>query len=233
MRRILYCSVLALGLLMLTAADSRAATVMLEEEHISINTASGWVYERNYTSGGLIYDLYLEGPADGSLMPPFGFVDGLAWPGVVSDEMLYDEMKDELESTEDDPDITGVTVVSAPANTTVDGYKASDCTIRMTISGVDVRSRLVIIGSDGWDRVWKVIFMDENSDWAALSASITTMVNSISIEDKEELGLSTAVMAGIAIAGIAVVVVVVVFVMKRKKEPQIAPVPPPTPPPNP
>lgn len=231
MRKALICLLLTSTLLILTSAGSRAATVGIEEEHISINLASGWIYERNYSSGGLIYDLYMEGPDDGSLMPSFGLLDGGSWPGVVSGDTLFSEMEDELETTEDDPDITSVIVVSAPTNTTVDGYDASDCTIRMTISGMEVRSRLVIIASDGWNRAWKVMFVEEEIDWAAKSGTISTMINSISIEEKEGGGLSAAVLAGVAIVVMVAVVLVAVFVMRRKKEPQIVPVPPQAPPP--
>jgi hypothetical protein len=233
MRRALICVVLTLGLMIVASAGSRAATVTIEEEHISINMASGWTYERNYSMGGLIYDLYMEGPSDGTLMPPIGILDGMIWPGVVSDDMLYGEMEDELESTGDDPDVSDVTVVSAPENITVDGYEANDCTITMDVSGLDVRSRLVIIGSDGWNRVWKVMFMDENNDWAANSAVISTMIDSISIEEKEKGGLSMAVLAGVAVVVIAIVVVVAVFIMRRKKEPQQVPPPMQVPPPGP
>lgn len=235
MRRVLFCLALSLSLLILASAGSRAATVTIAEEHISINMASGWTYERNYTSGGLIYDLYMEGPSGTGLMPPIGLLDGSYWPGIVDDDMLYAEMEDELESTEDEPDFTGVTIVLAPSNTTVDDHEANDCTIRMNVSGLEVRSRLVIIGDPDWDRAWKVMFMDEESDWSANSAAMNTMIESISIEEKEDGGLSSAILVGIVVVVIVAVIVIGVFMMRRKKQPQMYPAPlqPPAPPPNP
>lgn len=227
MKRLIFAMVVLASLLAVPVINAKAVTVSIAEEHVSIEVPSGWTVQRNYTSGGIIYDLHMEGPANGGLMPPIAFLDGKPWPGVVSDETLYAEMKSEIHSLETEPDVTSVIIVSAPTNMTLNGEKANDCTMRVTISGVEMRGREVIVADGDWNRVWFFIVMDDNSDWVLVASAVQQMVNSLTIEETGSPGNGVALMAGVVLAVVVIVVVVVVLLMQKRKRQQATMVQPP------
>ncbi len=241
MQRLLCAFLVLLSLALVVTTGAHAATMTIAEEHISVDVPSGWIAERNYTSGGVVYDLYMEGSsAGGGLIPPIVMLDGTPWPGAVTSSMLYVEMKRELQSLEEEPDITGVVVVTAPTNTTQGGQKAIDCTIRMNVAGVSVTSREVIMANDDWDRSWAIVIMDDTTDWTSMQSTFSLILGSLAVEEKEASDYGILMVTGIAVAVVAAIVVVVLL-MRRKKQPATAPMkpfeqstqqmPPPPPPP--
>lgn len=229
MRIRLYAVLVLLSLALALSTGVRAATITIVEEHISVDVPSGWSVERNSTSGGLIYDLYMEGPSTGTgIIPPMAMLDGSVWAGAVNSGTLYAEMERELEDMESDPDITSLVLVSPPANTTHGGQKANDCTLQATVSGVSTTMRFIIMASDAWNRVWKLALLDETADWSSSQSSFNLIVNSITVEEKEESDIGLILMIGIVIA-LVVIVAVAVLLLRRKKEPAAAPIVPPPP----
>jgi hypothetical protein len=225
----MYAILVLLSLALALSTGARAATITIVEEHISIDAPSGWSVERNSTSSGLVYDLYMEGPSTGTgIIPPMAMLDGSAWLGAVNSGTLYAEMEREIEDIESDPDMTGLVFVSPPANTTAGGQKANDCTLRVTVSGLGTTMRLIIMASDAWNRVWKLGLLDDTADWASSQSSFNLMINSITVEEKEEADIGPILIVGAVIA-IVVIIAVAVLLLRRKKEPAPVPIVPPPP----
>jgi len=185
-----------------------------------------WTSQRNYSpAGGLTYDLYMEGPSDGSLMRPTGFLMMSAWVGEVSQSSIWASYKIELDDMRSIPDITGFTVVSAPENKTLGGIPAIDSTVRWTQMGLGAESRLIIAVSADWDLEYDIAFIDEAADWSASSADFNSIVNSFTVEQKPgdggNGGIDGMILAigAIAVVLIVVIVVVVLLMMRKKKEP--------------
>lgn len=239
--RIGLCVALALlGLSLALSCNAQATKIAIVEEHVSIEAPPAWSVERNSTLGGLVYDLYMEGPSTGTgVIPPSALFDGSYWSGTVSSGTLYEEMLREIEEMESDADISGVVLVSAPTNTTQAGQKANDCTMRASVSGISMTARLIIMASDAWNRVWKLGLFDETADWATSQRAFNLIVNSITVEEKEPSDFGLVLIISAVVAAV-VIIVVVVLLMKRKKEPVMAPImpppdfqqPPPPPPPT-
>lgn len=227
--RIRLCAIMVLLSLSLALSTSaRAATITIAEEHISIDAPSGWSVERNTTSGGLLYDLFMEGPSVGlGMIPPMAMLDGSAWPGTVNSAMLYAEMQREIEDIESDPDMWGLVFVIAPTNKTVAEQEANDCTMRLTVSGLNVTMRFIIMANDAWNRVWKLGLMDDTADWVSSQSSFSLMVNSIAVEEKDDSGLLGPMLIVGLVVAIVVIVAVAVLLLRRKKEPAPVPIMPP------
>lgn len=226
--RVKLCAFLALlSLALLLTSSARAVTVSIAGEHISVDVPSGWSYERNYTSGGWMYDLYMEGPATSSgLLPPLAIIDGTSWTGSITSSTLYAEMEREIEDFRDDPDVTDVVILIPPTNTTQSGLKAIDCTVRMTLYNISMTSREIIMASSDWDRAWSIVFFDETADWNSVQSSFSFILASLVIEEKESSDIGTLLIVGIVIA-LVVIVVVAVLLLRRKKEPALYPLMPP------
>ena len=205
--------------------SAQGTTVNIAYKHVSLELPSDWTYQRNYSQGGLTYDLYMEGPNDGSLISPTGLLMMSAWLGEVSQSSIWTSYKIELDDMRTSPDITGFTVVSVPENKTIGGLPAIDSTVRWTQMGVSVESRLVIAVSADWDLEYDIVFIDEASDWSASSADINSIVNSFAVEQKPgdggngEIDGTILAIGAIAVVLIVVIVVVVLLMMRKKKEP--------------
>jgi len=217
LRVTLIALVLVAGFLLIPNA-SAGTVVNLSDKHLSIEIPSGWTYERNASSGGVIFDLEFLGPiVDG--FQPYGLVASRSWPGVVTDSSLYAENDRELDDIVSDPGCSSWNIIVAPHNTTINGMKANDMIVAMTYSGVALRSRIVIIASDEWNTGWKVGVAVVESQYATYSSNIASIVSSLTIEEKEATELSPAVIGGILLVLAVVVVVVVLLMLRRKKEP--------------
>jgi hypothetical protein len=225
---------LAASLLAVPLSSSAATTLNMSDLHISMTVPTGWTYERNASSGGVIYDLELEGPLSGGYQP-YGLMDHTSWPGTVSNSSLWAEMKKEKDDMRDDPEATSFTILSAATNGTINGIKSNDMIIQITYSGITVTERLVILASGDWNMGWKLVVATVSSQWATYSSVVNSMVNSLAVEEHTGSGqISTAVLGAIVLVVVIVIVVVVVFVMRgrgRMEEPMpYSPPPPSTPP---
>jgi len=225
LRRSLLAFVVLACLLCVPLASAQGVTVNIAYKHVSLELPADWLYERNYSFTGITYDLYMEGPDDGSLIPPYGCMMMSAWLGVVSQSSMWATFKSGLDDLKSDPDMTGVVVVSAPTNKTLGDIPAIDCTLRYTVSGMALEMRMIMAVSDDWNLEYDMVFVDEASDWSASSADINSIVNSFTVAQKQTTGgdggIDTTVLAiaAIAVVLIVVVVVVVLLLMQKKKEP--------------
>jgi hypothetical protein len=225
---------LAASLLAVPLNASAATTLNMSDLHISMTVPTGWTYERNASSGGVIYDLELQGPLSGGYQP-YGLMDHTSWPGTVSNSSLWAEMKKEKDDMRDDPEASYFTVLSAATNGTINGIKSNDMIIQVTYSGITITERLVILASGDWNMGWKFVVATVSSQWSTYSGVVNSMVDSLTVaEHTGGAEMSMAILGGIVLIAVVVVIVVVVFVMRgrgRKEEPMpYTPAPPSTPP---
>lgn len=210
--------VLIAGFLLAPANLAASTLVTLSDKHLSIEIPSGWTYERNASSGGVIYDLEFLGPiVDG--FQPYGLLMSRSWPGVVTDSSLFAENKDELEGLKSEPGFSSVTVITAPHNTTINGMKANDMVVTMTYSGVILRERIVVIASDAWNMGWKVGVAVVDTQYSNYASAIESTMSSLSVEEKKATEISPTMIGGILLVVAIVVVAVVLLMLRRKKEP--------------
>jgi hypothetical protein len=221
-------SILALAilasLLCVPIVSAQGTTVSIPYKHVSMDVPSDWMYQRNYTYGGIQYGLYMEGPSDGSLMSTVGLLMMSAWQGAVSQSSIWASYRAELDVLRSNPDVSGFVIVSTPTNKTLGGIPAIDSTLRFTEMGVEFESRVIVAVSADWSLEYDLLFLDEASDWSAVSADINLVVNSFEVEAKpagDGGGIDSTVLAigAIAVVLIVVIVVVVLLMMRKKKEP--------------
>jgi hypothetical protein len=200
-------------------ANASAGTVLnLSDKHISIEIPSGWTYERNASSGGVIFDLEFQGPiVDG--FRPYGLLKSQPWPGVVTDSSLYAENNDEMDDLRSDPECSSLNIIAAPHNITINGMKANDMVVVWTYSGVVLRERVVIIASDEWNVGWKVGVGVIEAQYSDYSSDIESIMSSLMVEEKKATVLSPAVIGGMLLVVAIIVVAVVLLMLRRKKEP--------------
>lgn len=221
------------ALLVVPMNASAATTVNMKELHISIEIPTGWTYERNASSGGIIYDLEIQGPTSGGYQP-YGLMDHITWPGSVSDSSLWAEMKKERDDMMQSSEVTGQTMISPAANTTINGMKCSDMTIEANFDGIVIRERLVILASDDWNMGWKLVLASVSSQWSTYTSPISSTISSLTVAEKTGTDMSMALLgAGILIVVIVVAVIIVVVMRGRKKPAAVAQYPPPVEPPLP
>ncbi len=241
---------LAASLLAVPLNASAATTLNMSDLHISLTIPTGWTYERNASSGGVTYDLELQGPLSGGYQP-YGLMDHTSWPGTVSNSTLWAEMKDEKDDMRNDPEASYFTILSAAKNGTINGIKSNDMTIQVTYSGLTITERLVVLANGDWNMGWKLVVATVSSQWSTYSDVVDSIINSLTVaEHTGGAEMSMALLGAIALVVVVVVVVVVVFVMRgrgKKEEPtpytpaptsapprvQQVYSPPPPPPPNP
>jgi hypothetical protein len=220
------------ALLAMPLNASAATTVRMSDLHVSLELPTGWTYERNSSSGGLIYDLEIQGPTSGGYQP-YGLLDHMSWPGSVSDSSLWAEMKRERDDMRQDPDITSSVIISPGVNGTLNGVKSNTMTIDMTYSGLTIRTRMVIIASDAWNMGWKFAIASVSSQWSMYSSQIDSIINSLTVSEKTGTDQSMLFAGvGILIVVVVVILVVVLALRKREKRQEMPPAPPPIQPPG-
>lgn len=221
--RIGYCLILLVAAMMLVPLNAAASTVVrMSDLKISIEIPTGWTYQRNASSGGITYDLEVQGPSSGGFRP-FGLMSHRDWPGTVSDSTLWAEMNKDLGDARADPDISSVTVVSPATNTSINGVKASDMTVTMVISGVLVKEREVILASSSWHLAWNLVIAVLGSQWNNYSSNLDSIINSLTVNEKATAELSTSLIIGIIVGVVAVVVIVILVAMRGKKKAALIP----------
>jgi hypothetical protein len=217
--------------MLMVPLNASAATVRMSDLHISMELPTGWTYERNASSGGIIYDCEIEGPLSGGFQP-YGLLDHMDWPGSVSNSALWAELESEIDDVREDPDFTYSAIVSVPTNGTINGVKSCDMTMDMTTSGVTMRGRMVVIASDSWNMGWKLFIATVSTEWSTHSAQINSIFVSLTVSEKEETDISMVLIGGIVLAVVVVIIVVAVVMMRArdKREEQNALQPPIQPP---
>ena len=237
-------SIVVLGLMAALFAvpltSSAATLVNMNDLHISIELPTGWTYERNASTGGVTYDLEIQGPTSGSFQP-YGLMDHRSWPGSVSNSTLWAEMENELDDVREDPEVTSVVMISVAVNSTINGVTCNDMTIDLDYSGTTVRERLVVLASDDWNMGWKLGIACVSSQWSTYSSQIDTIINSLTVAEKPPSN-SSALLLGVGIVlAVVIVIAVVLLVMRGRKKPEPGlpatpsvqpPMQPPPPPPS-
>jgi hypothetical protein len=222
---------LAATLLAVSLNSEAATTLNMSDLHISMEIPTGWTYERNSSSGGVIYDLEIQGPVSGGYQP-YGLLDHSRWPGTVSDSSLWAEMKKERDDIRNDPEASYVVIASPATNGTINGTKSCDMTMLMTYSGVSVKERIVILASSDWNMGWKLAIACVNAQWTTYSSQIDTMISSMTVEEKTSTEMSM-VYVGVGLLVVVVVVILIVVMVMRdrgKRDDAMLMTPPPVPP---
>lgn len=206
------------AMMLLPAAFVQGTTVNLSDKHVSIDVPANWNSQRNYTTLGVTYDLWIEGPVSGGYRPVGDLLTG-PWLGSITDNTLYAEVTHAIDGMKTTYGSSNVQVVSAPVNITLNGEHASDATLLITSSGVAIRESLVIVVSGAWMQEYALALAVIDSQWSSYSATFSTIVNSITIAEKENAvgGQSMLVVVGIGVA-VAVVVAVVLFAVRKKRQ---------------
>ena len=204
---------------------SAGTLVDLPDKHISIEMPSGWTAQRNQSSGGIIYDLEIEGPGPGGI--PYGLLFVDFWPGVVTDASLYAETERAVDEVREDPECMDFGFVSIPQNLTINGMKANAVTIQVSFSGPMVRERLIMMASDGWNLGYGLVVACPDSEYSSYASDIQSIENSITIDPKDVSGTSMLIVVGLGVVVVAVIVIVIVLLLMKKKGPEPMPFSPP------
>jgi hypothetical protein len=221
--RVGFCLILLVAVMMLVPLNAAASTVVnLSDLNISIEIPTGWTYERNASSGGITYDLQVQGPSSGGFRP-FGLMAHEDWPGTVSDSTLWAQMKKDLGDIRAESGISSVIVVSPATNITINGVKGCDMILTLMTSGVLVEEREVILASSSWHMAWSLVVAVVGSQWNSYSSNVNSMVNSLTVNERAAAELPTSLMIGILVGVVAVVVVIVLVVMRGKKKAALIP----------
>ena len=214
------------AVMLLPAAFVQGTTVNLSDKHVSIDVPGNWNSQRNYTTLGVTYDLWIEGPVSGGYRPVGDLLTG-PWFGSITDNTLYAEVTHAIDGMKTTYGSSNVQVVSAPANITLNGEHASDATLLITSSGVTIRERLVIVVSGAWMQEYALALAVVDSQWSSYSATFSAIVNSLTIAEKEGTagGLLMPTIVGIVSVAVVVIVVVLLATRKKKQTPAILPSP--------
>jgi hypothetical protein len=211
-------------MMLLPAAFVQGTTVNLSDKHVSIYVPANWTSQRNYTTKGVTYDLWIEGPVSGGYRP-LGDLSTRPWLGSITDNTLYTQMTYAIDGAKTTYGSSNVQVVSAPANITLNGEHASDATVLVAVSGVTFRERWVIVISGAWHQAFGLSLEAVDTQWSDYSDTFSTIVNSITIAEKENAvgGQSMRVIVGIGVAVVVVVAVVLLAVRKKRQTVVILP----------
>jgi len=206
-------------LILLPVAFVQGSIVNLSDKHVSIDVPVGWTSQRNYTTVGVTYDLWIEGPVSGGYRPVGTLLVG-PWPGRITNETLYAEMTHAIDELKTSYGSSNVQVVSAPVNKTINGEHASDATVLVTASGVTIRERVVIVVSGAWKQEYGLALAVVDAQWSTYSATFSAIVNSLTVAEKEETTgeLSMPAIVGVVLLVVVIIVIVVLLAVRKKKQ---------------
>ena len=224
----LWSILIVLSILILSCLSTVSAEtdVRIENKHITITLPAGWNYERNVTNDGDFYDLEFASPARG-LVPAQGTLLTDAWTKAVNNLTLYVEMQATISYVKNSPVFTSVTIISAPQNRTINGMMAIDATIHtITTESIDMRERVVIMASNGWNLAWAVVFATLDSEYSLYGSDINSIIDSMIVDAEPGnplQNMSGAILIG-GIAGATAIAIIVAVIIRnsRKKKSQEA-----------
>lgn len=216
------------ALMLIDVGSCAAASVRMNNIHVTLEIPAGWTYERNVTNDGEFYDLEMQCAVGGTLA--YGLLTHTKWDKIVSNNTLWGELKLGMSEVEEDPEVTYFAVVIPPANKTINGIKACQADVKVAYSGPVVRERLVVLASDEWNIGWAMAFACVDEEWIGFAPQITSIINSFTVDEYTGVETGWMLTAALVIAVIVVAAVVVVFVASRRKRgpPEVpaTPVPP-------
>ena len=207
------------ALMLLPVASVQGTIVNLPDKHVSIDVPADWTWQRNYTIVGVTYDLWIEGPVSGGHKPVATLLI-FPWPGSITDDTLYAQMTYSIDELKTSYGSANVQVVSEPVNTTLNGERASDATVLVTASGVTIRERCVIVASGAWKLGYGLALAVVDVQWSNYSATFSTIVNSLTVAEKEKTagGLLMPVIIGIGLVVVVVIITVVLLAVRKKNQ---------------
>jgi hypothetical protein len=229
MRILVSAICLIFAMFLIVSASALAAVswneIKMPDKHMSIESPSDWVSERNYTISGTVYDLYMYGPSTTYYQVtqmsarPVGTVLTAPWLGNITDYSLYNAMMLSITGLKNAFGISNVQVAAPPYNTTINGEKANLAVLYVSSSGITLREQVAIVISDEWREMCALALAVVMPLAAANSQDFNDIQNSITFNaGPGGVGdLTVPLMVGGAIAAVVIVVAVIVLMVGKKR----------------